>query len=173
MTSQLKFGLLLPHFGAHMSVADCQEGARCAEAYGFDSVWARDHLVYTPHAGEDGDANHLECLLLLASLAPLTTKIKFGTAMAICHRHPIHLAQSCAGLNEISKGRLILGLGLGGFPNEFAAAGPPSALAERAELARINIEICRALWRGEGLSHRSAYFDFNDVSLKPRPQRSI
>ncbi len=81
MTSKFKFGLLLPHFGAHMSIADCREGARRAEAYGFDSVWVRDHLVFTPHAGEGGDANHLESLLLLASLAPLTTTI------AIRHRH--------------------------------------------------------------------------------------
>jgi alkanesulfonate monooxygenase SsuD/methylene tetrahydromethanopterin reductase-like flavin-dependent oxidoreductase (luciferase family) len=87
-----------------MSIADCREGARRAEAYGFDSVWVRDHLIFTPHAGEGGDANHLESLLLLASLAPLTTKLRFGTAMAICHRHPIHLAQSCAGLSEISNG---------------------------------------------------------------------
>lgn len=173
MKSQLKFGLLLPHFGAHMSVADCQEGARRAEAFGFDSVWVRDHLVFHPHAGEGGDANHLECLMLLASLAPITTKLRFGTAMVICHRHPIHLAQSCAGLSEISQGRLILGLGLGGFPHEFAAAGRPSALAERAELARNNIEICRALWRGETLSHRSEFFDFKDVALKPRPATNI
>jgi len=173
MPSKLNFGLLLPHFGAHMSVADCQEGARRAEAYGFDSVWVRDHLVFTPHAGEGGDANHLECLLLLASLAPVTSKLQFGTAMAICHRHPIHLAQSCASLSEMSDGRLILGLGLGGFPHEFAAAGRPSGLAERAELARINIEICRALWRGETLSHRSAYFDFKDVALKPQPKKSV
>jgi probable F420-dependent oxidoreductase len=173
MKSKLKFGLLLPHFGAHMSVADCHDGALRAEGYGFDSVWVRDHLVFTPHAGEGGDANHLECLLMLASLAALTTRLQLGTAMAICHRHPIHLAQSCAGLSEISRGRLILGLGLGGFPHEFAAAGRPTAIAERAELARINIEICRALWRGEKLTHRSAYFDFEDVELKPRPEKNI
>jgi len=93
--------------------------------------------------------------------------------MAICHRHPIHLAQSCAALSEMSNGRLILGLGLGGFPHEFAAAGRPSGLAERAELARINIEICRALWRGETVSHRSAYFEFTDVALKPQPRKSV
>ena len=173
MTSKLKFGLLLPHFGADMSVGDCREGARRAEAYGFDSVWVRDHLVFKPHAGEGGDSKHLECLLLLAALAPLTTKLQFCTAMAICHRHTIHLAQCCAGLSEISNGRLILGLGLGGFPHEFAAAGRPSALAERAELVRINIEICRALWRGETLSHHSAYFKFKDVALKPAPKQAI
>ena len=86
MASNLKFGLLLPHFGAHMSVADCLEGARRAEAYGFDSVWVRDHLVFKPHAGEGGDPSHLECLMLLATLAPVTTSLQFGTAMAICHR---------------------------------------------------------------------------------------
>ena len=63
MASKLKLGLLLPHFGGYMSVDKCREGARRAEAYGFDSVWVRDHLVFTPHAGEGADANHLECLL--------------------------------------------------------------------------------------------------------------
>ena len=173
MTGKLKFGLLLPHFGDHLSVTDCREGARRAEAYGFDSVWVRDHLVFKPHAGEGGDARHLEGLLALSALASVTTKLQFGTAMAICHRHPIHLAQSCAGLSEISNGRLILGLGLGGFPHEFAAVGLPTSLAERAELVRVNIEICRALWRGETLSHRSAYFEFRDVALKPLPKKPI
>jgi alkanesulfonate monooxygenase SsuD/methylene tetrahydromethanopterin reductase-like flavin-dependent oxidoreductase (luciferase family) len=53
------------------------------------------------------------------------------------------LAQLFAGLSAISRGRVIMGLGLGGFPHEFAAAGYPSGLHERAELLRANIEICR------------------------------
>ena len=173
MTVKLKFGLLLPHFGEHMSIDVCREGARRAETYGFDSVWVRDHLVFKPHAGEGGDARHLEGFLTLSALASVTTTLQFGTAMAICHRHPIHLAQSCAGLSEISNGRLTLGLGLGGFPHEFAAVGRPTSLAGRAELARVNIEICRALWSGEKLSHRSPYFEFQDVSLKPLPKIPI
>ena len=108
--------------------------------------------------------------MLLAALAPVTTKLQFGTAMAICHRHPIHLAQSCAGLSEISKGRFILGLGLGGFPHEFAAAGRPSDLLSAPKLARINIEICRRLWRGKNCPTAATYFEFHNVALKPTPK---
>jgi probable F420-dependent oxidoreductase len=173
MSAKFKIGLLLPHFGAHLSVEKCLEGARRAEAYGFDSLWARDHLVFKPHAGEGGDNRHLDGLLLLAAVAAATKKINLGTAMAICHRHPIHLAQSFAGLSVISDGRVIMGLGLGGFAHEFAAAGRPHKLEDRAQLAAANIDICRSLWAGEKISCEGRYFDFKDVRLKPVPVKPI
>lgn len=163
MATNLKFGLLLPHFSEQATVGKCLEGARRAEAYGFDSVWVRDHLVFKPHAIESNDNTHIEGLLLLSAVASITKKVTLGTAMAICHRHPIHLAQSFAGLSEISNGRVILGMGLGGLAHEFAAAGRPTALAERTKLAKINIEICRRLWGEEAISHASDYFQFDNV----------
>jgi alkanesulfonate monooxygenase SsuD/methylene tetrahydromethanopterin reductase-like flavin-dependent oxidoreductase (luciferase family) len=171
--TNLKFGLLLPHFGAHASIDKCVEGARRAEAYGFDSVWVRDHLVYKPHGIEGSNNTHIEGLHVLAAVAAATTRISLGTSMAICHRHPIHLAQSFAALNEISGGRIIMGVGIGGFPHEFAAAGYPSGIAERAELMCSNVEICRRLWAGERVTVKNRYFDFADVALKPTPMNSI
>ena len=91
--------------------------------------------------------------------------------MAISHRHPIHLAQLFAGLSVISGGRVTMGLGLGGFPHEFAAAGYPSTLRDRAMLARINARICRALWAGETVNYEDDYFKFANVRLKPLPVR--
>jgi alkanesulfonate monooxygenase SsuD/methylene tetrahydromethanopterin reductase-like flavin-dependent oxidoreductase (luciferase family) len=173
MPSKLKFGLLLPHFGAHASVASCLEGARRAEGYGFDSVWVRDHLVFQPHGLEGADNTHLEGFLLLAAVAATTETITLGTAMAICHRHPIHLAQLSAGLSQISRGRVVLGLGLGGFPHEFAAAGYPTGLAERTELLETNIRTCRGLWAGERVSVANALFDFAGVALEPLPAKPI
>jgi probable F420-dependent oxidoreductase len=173
MKSPLKFGLLLPHFGAHASVEKCLDGARRAEAYGFDSLWARDHLVFKPHEIEDRDNTHIESLMLLSAVASVTKKIALGTAMAICHRHPVHLAQCFASLSAISKGRVILGVGLGGFAHEFAAAGRPTALPDRAKLAMTNIEICRRLWNGESLSFTDEWFQFANVALKPLPQQRI
>jgi probable F420-dependent oxidoreductase len=173
MSTKLKFGLLLPHFGEHASMEKCVEGARRAEAYGFDSVWVRDHLVFKPHAGEGGGNIHIEGLLLLAAVAVATRKLKLGTAMAICHRHPIHLAQSFAGLSVIANGRLIMGMGIGGYPHEFAAAGRPHHLEDRVKLMEVNVDICRRLWAGEKLSHADEYFDFNDVQLKPAPVKPI
>jgi len=173
VATNLKFGLLLPHFSEQATAEKCLEGARRAEAHGFDSVWVRDHLVYKPHAIESNDNTHIEGLLLLSAVASVTKRVTLGTAMVICHRHPIHLAQLFAGLSEISNGRVILGMGLGGFAHEFAAAGRPAALAERAKLAKINVEICRQLWAGEEISHASGYFQFDNVSLKPKPVKPI
>jgi probable F420-dependent oxidoreductase len=169
----LKFGLLLPQFCEHASAALCLEGARRAENYGFDSVWVRDHIVFKPHPSEGSDSSHIEAFVLLAAVAAVTDKLALGTAMAICHRHPIHLAQSVAGLSAISQGRVILGVGLGGFPQEFAAVGRPSGLAERAHVAQINLEICRRLWAGETLSHQSDFFKFANISLKPTPVKPV
>ncbi len=109
----LKFGLLLPHFCEHASVKNCVEGAKRAEAYGFDSVWVRDHLIFEPHGIEGSDNTHIEGLLVLSAIAAVTKNISLGTSMAICHRHPIHLAQLFAGLSVISQGRVIMGMGFG------------------------------------------------------------
>ena len=57
MATTLKFGLLLPHFCEFASAIDCLDGARRAEAFGFDSVWVRDHLVFEPH-GIEGERQH-------------------------------------------------------------------------------------------------------------------
>jgi alkanesulfonate monooxygenase SsuD/methylene tetrahydromethanopterin reductase-like flavin-dependent oxidoreductase (luciferase family) len=173
MANRLKAGLLLPHFGEHASIEKCIEGARRAEAYGFDSVWVRDHLVFRPHALEGADNTHVEGLLLLSAVAAATTRLTIGTAMAICHRHPIHLAQSFAALSHIAGGRLIMGMSIGGFPHEFAAAGLPSDIPSRAALAKINVQLCRRLWAGEKVSCNDAYYHFDQVRLKPVPLRPI
>ena len=173
MSTKLKVGLLLPHFCEHASAAACLEGAKRAEVYGFDSVWVRDHLVFEPHGIEGSDHSHIEGLLVLAAVAAVTKNILLGTSMTICHRHPIHLAQLFSGLSEISGGRVIMGMGLGGFPHEFAAAGYPTGLEERAELVRSNVQICRRLWAGERVSFKDDYFDFTDVALKPTPVKPI
>jgi alkanesulfonate monooxygenase SsuD/methylene tetrahydromethanopterin reductase-like flavin-dependent oxidoreductase (luciferase family) len=173
MKPRLKFGLLLPHFCEHASIENCLEGARRAEAYGFDSVWVRDHLVFEPHGIEGSDNTHIEGLQVLSAIAAVTNKIFLGTSMTICHRHPIHLAQLFAGLSRISNGRVVMGIGLGGFSHEFAAAGYPTGLEERAELVETNVEICRRLWIGEKVSFKNKYFDFTDVALKPTPVKPI
>jgi alkanesulfonate monooxygenase SsuD/methylene tetrahydromethanopterin reductase-like flavin-dependent oxidoreductase (luciferase family) len=165
--------LLLPHFCEYASVENCLEGARRAEACGFDSVWVRDHLVFEPHGIEGGDNTHIEGLLMLAAIAAVTRTISLGTSMAICHRHPIHLAQLFAGLSVISKGRVIMGLGLGGFPHEFAAAGYPTSLEARADLAQTNAQICRRLWSGERVTFKNNLFDFADVTIRPTPVNPI
>lgn len=172
MGTKLKFGLLLPHFCQYASVEKCLEGSKKAEAYGFDSVWVRDHLVFTPRAFEGTDNTHIEGLLVLSAVASVTERLTLGTSMTICHRHPVHLAQSFAALSRISNGRIIMGMGMG-VAREFALAGLPSALQERARLARTNADLCRRLWAGESVSYNDDYYNFKDVALKPTPVKPI
>lgn len=169
MTNELKFGLMLPHFGEHASLARCLEGAKLASRSGFHSVWVRDHIVFEPHAVEGSDNRHFESLLLLAAIAAVTEGLTLGTAMLICHRHPIHLAQLFSTLSHLAEGRVIMGLGLGGFAREFAAVGLPSEISERSVLARTNVELCRRFWSGEAVSYEDANFAFDSVALAPTP----
>ncbi|MBI2998339.1 MAG: LLM class flavin-dependent oxidoreductase [Deltaproteobacteria bacterium] len=173
MATKLKFGLLLPHFGEHGSVEKCIEGAKKAEAYGFDSVWVRDHLVFEPHGMEGSDNTHIEGLLMLSAIASVAKKLILGTGTVIAHRHPIHLAQCMAGLSTICDGQVIMGIGLGTFQHEFAAAGYPDTLEDRANLAKISVTIARMLWSGEKVSYEDRYFSFKDVELKPTPVKPI
>jgi alkanesulfonate monooxygenase SsuD/methylene tetrahydromethanopterin reductase-like flavin-dependent oxidoreductase (luciferase family) len=173
VVAQLKFGLLLPHFCELASVEKCLEGSQQAEAYGFDSVWVRDHIVFKPHEIEGNDNTHIEGFLILSAVSSVTQKITLGTAMTICHRHPIHLAQLIAGLSVIAQGRVILGIGLGGFAHEFAAVGRPTSLPDRAKLVKANIEICRRLWAGEKVTYSSDDFSFENIALKPTPAKDI
>ncbi|HXV81424.1 MAG TPA: LLM class flavin-dependent oxidoreductase [Candidatus Binatia bacterium] len=173
MAESLKFGLVLPHFGQHASVEKCLKGAIKAEAYGFHSVWVRDHLVFTPYDMEGSNNTHIEGLLVLSAVAAVTKKLTVGTAMTICHRHPIHLAQCFAALSRIANRRVIMGMGLGGFPHEFAAAGLPSTLPERARLASVHADLCRRFWAGEKVSYEDEHYNFQNIQLKPVPVSPI
>ena len=88
MATKLKFGLLLPHFCEYASTEACIEGSKKAEAYGFDSVWVRDHLVFEPHGMEGEDNHHIEGLLILAAISSVCKKLTLGTGTVIAHRHP-------------------------------------------------------------------------------------
>ncbi len=174
MPTKLKFGLLLPHFGEYGSVERCIEGAKKAEAYGFDSVWIRDHLIFEPHGMEGTDNTHIEGLLILSAIAAVAKKLELGTGTVISHRHPIHLAQAMAGLSTLSDGKVIMGIGLGTFKHEFEAVGfKNNTLQDRVNLAKINSEICRRLWKGEKVTYKDQYYDFADVELKPQPKNMI
>ena len=174
MPTKLKFGLLLPHFGEYGSVERCIEGAKKAEAYGFDSVWIRDHLIFEPHGMEGTDNTHIEGLLILSAIAAVAKKLELGTGTVISHRHPIHLAQAMAGLSTLSDGKVIMGIGLGTFKHEFEAIGfKNNTLQDRVNLAKINSEICRRLWKGEKVTYKDQYYDFADVELKPQPKNMI
>jgi probable F420-dependent oxidoreductase len=165
---EYRYGLLMPHFGAHATRENLLEGARAAEAYGFDSVWVRDHLVFHPHGMEGQDRTHIDPFVTLAAIAGATDTIKLGTGSLIPYRHPIQLALSLASLERVAgAGRVIAGFGIGTFDHEFEAVGLGGL--KRGDLLREQVDIMRKLWTGESVSFEGQFYKFDGVDIHPSP----
>lgn len=135
--------------------------ARRAEAAGFDSLWAGDHIAF--------HVPILESLTLLSYVAGATQRVRLGTAVyLLALRHPTLAAKISASVDQLSGGRLVLGVGVGGeFPAEWEAVGVP--VAERGSRTDEGIEVLRRLWREDRVAHSGRHYRFGAVSLDPKP----
>lgn len=167
----MKLGVLIPHFGQSANRGLVIEGSQQVEEFGFDSVWVRDHLVWSPHTMEGVDQTFLEPLLTLSAIAAVTERITLGTAVLIPVRWPLKLAQNLATLSHLAGGRLIAGVGLGNDPIEFAAAG--FERDDRKVIFRETLEIAHRVWEGDDVDYRGEYFSFEGVTIRPKPVEPI
>jgi probable F420-dependent oxidoreductase len=164
----MKTGLLLPHFGDQASGEKIIAGAIRAEQLGFDSVWVRDHIAFTPHGEfENPDPSFLEALTVLTAVGAVTSRLQLGTGSLIPFRHPLQTALTAATITQLAGPRLILGVGTGNFDAEFAAVGLGGV--PRVGLATETIEIMRALWSGKPVSFHGEHYQFDDVTMVPGP----
>lgn len=167
--ADFEYGVLLPHFGTHSSRERLIQGARQIEAYGFDSVWVRDHVVYEPHAHEDPDRTHVDPFVTLSAVASVTSTVKLATGVMIPHRHPVYAALLIASLDFIAgAGRVMIGFGLGAFDHEFEAVGVGGL--DRREVLREQVEIFRKLWAGGSVNHQGQHYQFSEVEIRPVPE---
>ena len=166
----IEFGALIPTreavMSGHPETAPLLALAERAEAAGFDSVWIGDSLTARPRH---------EPLTLLAAAAARTRRVRLGTAVLLpALRPPVVLAHVVGTLDRIAGGRLVLGVGIAAdtpaIRREFAAAGVP--WERRVGRFLETLEICRALWRGDGVSFRGKHFTVEDVTVEPKPHRS-
>ena len=138
--------------------------AETAERIGYDSVWVGDSITSKPR---------LEPMAVMAALAARTHRVKIGTAVMLnALRHPVHLAHSIATIDNISDGRIILGLGAGRsnnqmFVDEHAAVGVP--IEERAARMEESIDVLRKLWTEDDVSNPDGFYPLNGMTLEPRP----
>jgi probable F420-dependent oxidoreductase len=167
----LTFGVLVPHFGAHATRDRINHGSARVEQLGFDAVWVRDHLLWTPHAHEGTDITFVEPLATLAAISSVTERIYLGTAVLIPLRWPLKLAQDLAALSYLSDGRMIAGLGTGHNHDELAAAGFNAE--DRREILAETIEIIRRIWTEQTVTHAGPRFPFNAVGIAPKPVKPI
>ena len=162
------YGLLLPHFGEHVSRERLLRAGQEAERYGFDAVWVRDHLVFHPHRMEPRDRTFIEPFVALSLVAAVTERITLGTASIVPHRHPIHTALLLGSLEYVAgPGRIIAGMGIGTYDHEFFAGG--LAGIDRRELLPEQVAIIRKLWSGREVSFEGKFYSFENVDIHPTP----
>jgi probable F420-dependent oxidoreductase len=142
--------------------------ARAAEAVGFDSIWVGDHYLYR----DDGRAERgpWEAWTLLAGLANVTERVKLGPLVACLNFHPpVILAKVAATVDELSGGRLVIGLGAGWNRTEFGALGLP--YDHRAARFEEAFDIVRRLLSGERVRFDGDWHRADDAVLLPPPAR--
>ena len=129
----MKLGMVVRNMGPQATAATLVACARAAEAAGLDDVWVVDHVAIPPDDAEGSDGRHLDPLATLAFLAGATARIGLGTSVLILpYRPPLPTAKAIATIQELSGGRLRLGVGVGWMGADPAALRAPiAALRER------------------------------------------
>jgi alkanesulfonate monooxygenase SsuD/methylene tetrahydromethanopterin reductase-like flavin-dependent oxidoreductase (luciferase family) len=138
--------------------------SREVEASGVDGVFVGDHVTFYG-SGSDG-------LIRLATIAAASEKLELQTCVfLLALRHPTPVALQCAMIDQDSRGRLILGVGIGGEdPNEWWACGvDPKTRARRTD---EGMQILRSLWTQEETTFDGKYYKLNSVRMRPKPFRA-
>ena len=156
------------------------EAARTAEILGYDSVWAADRIVIpweikTPYPYSEGqqfivppDRPFFEPLTCLAFLAGCTEKVKLGMSVLVLpYRHPLYWAKVATTIDHLSKGRLILGVGVGWMIEEFEALG--ASFKERGDLSDEQLKLIKVLWEEEKVRFEGRHYSFGEIAFYPKP----
>jgi len=175
----MRVGLAIPQYGfslpsGEISFADTATWAHRAESLGYDSVWLSDHFLYSFARYGAGDAPiaALEPLTSLGALAPVTEQIRLGViVLGASFRHPALVAKAAATIDQISGGRVEIGLGAGWLEQEFDAFGYEyGSVGERFDALEDALAIVGGLFRGvEPLTHDGSAWSVHDGRLTPPP----
>ena len=164
----MKFGVCLPQYGREVSLDDLRAVSADAEAQGFDSVWASDHVVTPEHMRNNIGPIFLDVFTVLSHVSALTRRVKLGTTVMVTpYRNPLVAAKIVATLDLLSEGRVILGVGAGGAPDEFAALRVPES--QRGVRTNEYLAAMVELWTSDPASFRGRFASFNGVRFAPKP----
>ncbi len=168
----MKFGLYAINYGTCGDPESLVRVAQYAESAGIDSLWAGEHIVLPnpqpPGYGIAPEIPFLDAIVALTLAAANTTSITVATGIIELPLHqPVLLAKQLASVDQISHGRLMVGVGVGYLPLEFHALGVP--LDERAGRTDEYIAAMRALWTMEAPEFHGSHVDFAGVDANPRP----
>ena len=167
MARPLKVGVQLPEVEYEPRWTELASMARVAEDIGLDSIWVGDHYLYRDEAAVSGP---WEAWTQLAAIAAVTSRVEIGPLVASTSFHqPGVLAKMAATVDEISRGRLVLGLGAGWNATEYAAFGFP--FDHRISRFEEAFTIIRTLLREGHIDFEGRYYTLRDCELLPRGPR--
>jgi probable F420-dependent oxidoreductase len=179
MTRTVKFGIALPN---------CTEGlcyptgftspsivigmAQAAERLGYDSVWCNDHFTTQRYvrARWPDPPNYYEPLITLTAIGAATNRVRLGTCVIVIPlREPVLLAKQIATLDVFSQGRVIFGVGVGAYREEFEATYPGRTAEHRGAIHEEGLEALTRLLTERRASFDGAHLQFRDIELSPKP----
>lgn len=177
LDGRLKLGVILPEAEGDMAGqtarwSDYLAMARLAEDIGLDSIWFVDHLIYRDEMTELDQQGMWECWSILSALAAVTRRVELGSLVTpTSFRNPALFAKMVDTVDEISGGRVIVGLGAGYHEAEYRAFGYPHD--HRASRFEEAFTIIRTLLREGAIDFDGTYYSARECELRPRGPRPV
>ncbi len=183
MSKQIRFGLAIPTGTEglmvnlpYASARDVVDLSVFAEKVGFDSVWGNDHICSQAYVLKEfgQQPRYYAPLLELAAIAENTTKLLVCTALLVApFREPAVIAKEVATLDHLSNGRLLLGIGLGAYREEFEAEfGDKAKEMVRGKMLDESLEIVSRLFKETSVTYEGEYFSVKNLMSFPKPVQS-
>jgi len=165
----MKFGVTIPNNWGVEDPKQVLALGPLAEDLGYDSIWVMDHLFNTGYIRERLEGKpYYHPMSTLSYLAATTSRVLLGTSVLVLPYHnPVELAKYAATLDQISGGRLTLGVGVGAMTEEFQALGIP--MRQRGSLTDESIAIMKELWTNPNPSYHSRRWSFDNLLFSPKP----
>lgn len=161
------FGIAARNFTAYPEMPDAKalvEYGVKMEELGFDSVWVWDHMLL----GVEPNFPIVDSLTVLTSIAARTKRIKLGTGILVLPlRNAVALAKQLSSMDQLSQGRLVMGMASGWYKREFDAMGIP--FEKRGKIMDENLELLRRLWTEPSVSGQYTYYSPSKAVMYPKP----
>jgi len=164
------FGIAARNFTAYPEMPDARQlvdyGVR-VEELGYDSVWVWDHMLL----GVEPNFPIIDSLTVLTGIAARTTRIKMGTGILVLPlRNAVALAKQLSSMDQLSQGRLVMGMASGWYKREFDAMGIP--FEKRGKIMDENLEILRRLWTEPSVTGDYMNHKLSKAVMYPKPVQS-
>jgi probable F420-dependent oxidoreductase len=168
----MKLGFSIPNNQGVAHVSDLVRLAVEAEELGYASVWVSEHLWHASYVARRlGEKPYHEPLTVLTAVAVATRQVRLGTSVLVLPwHHPVRLAKTIATLDDLSDGRVSLGVGVAVTEDEFENLGVD--FATRGRRADDALAAIKALWTEEFPRHEGPFYRFSGMRFEPKPRQS-